>query len=317
MRRRNRYNNVKKERAVMIASTVFVLAAMTVTGIYVKSSNDAEKNDGYHIDFETLEEQAQKENDQPYQAQNQDNPANVSDDALDYAPPLAAADSGGVKIPGLTDGNPILLEDDNALLDEMGEVGQAEETDRDNEQTLADEAAMAADAANEAVAEDEMVQNPVSEDVQAEQVPVLEPQVSYSIVAGESLVWPVSGNVLINYSMDRTVYFATLQQYKYNPGIVIEATEGIAISSCAAGVITDIFYSEELGNGVKVDIGRGYTAIYGQLKDLQVVEGGIVSEGTVLGFVASPTKYYGVEGTNAYFALEKDGQPVNPFGILE
>ena len=31
------------------------------------------------------------------------------------------------------------------------------------------------------------------------------------------MIWPVSGTVLMNYSMDKTVYFATLDQYKYNP----------------------------------------------------------------------------------------------------
>lgn len=31
------------------------------------------------------------------------------------------------------------------------------------------------------------------------------------------LAWPVDGNVMMNYSMDKTIYFATLDQYKYNP----------------------------------------------------------------------------------------------------
>ena len=31
------------------------------------------------------------------------------------------------------------------------------------------------------------------------------------------LLWPVDGNVLMSYSMDKTVYFSTLDQYRYNP----------------------------------------------------------------------------------------------------
>ena len=39
---------------------------------------------------------------------------------------------------------------------------------------------------------------------------------------GESiLLWPVDGNVIMNYSMDKTVYFSTLDQYKYNPALII------------------------------------------------------------------------------------------------
>ena len=49
--RRNRRNNAKKERAIMIASSAFVLTALTMTGIYMKSSNVEQQDDGYTIDF--------------------------------------------------------------------------------------------------------------------------------------------------------------------------------------------------------------------------------------------------------------------------
>ena len=34
-----------------------------------------------------------------------------------------------------------------------------------------------------------------------------------------NLVWPVNGTVLMSYSMDKTIYFSTLDQYKYNPAL--------------------------------------------------------------------------------------------------
>ena len=51
----------------------------------------------------------------------------------------------------------------------------------------------------------------------------------------DTLVWPISGNILVNFSMDQTIYFPTLDQYKYNPAIVIEAHEGDLITAAAAG----------------------------------------------------------------------------------
>ena len=39
--------------------------------------------------------------------------------------------------------------------------------------------------------------------------------------------------------------------------------------------------------------------------------------GHVLGYVAEPTKYYSVEGSNLYFALQKDGQPVDPVAFFQ
>ncbi len=40
------------------------------------------------------------------------------------------------------------------------------------------------------------------------------------------LEWPASGATLIGYSMDQTVYFPTLEQYKYNPAIIIGGQVG-------------------------------------------------------------------------------------------
>ena len=31
----------------------------------------------------------------------------------------------------------------------------------------------------------------------------------------DGMLWPMEGNVILNYSMDSTIYFATLDQYKY------------------------------------------------------------------------------------------------------
>jgi len=46
--------------------------------------------------------------------------------------------------------------------------------------------------------------------------------------------------------------------------------------------------------------------------DIQVTEGAYVNVGQVLGAVAAPSRYYSLEGTNLYFAMTKDGEPVNP-----
>ena len=47
MVRRNR-NSVRKERAIMLASSVLVLTALTVTGVFVKRNNNEEKEDYFY-----------------------------------------------------------------------------------------------------------------------------------------------------------------------------------------------------------------------------------------------------------------------------
>lgn len=131
------------------------------------------------------------------------------------------------------------------------------------------------------------------------------------------LSWPIQGEVLMEYSMDKTVYFATLKQYKYNPGLLIQGEEGAMVYAGADGVVQSIAQNDELGLTVTIDLGNSYTVTYGQLKSLNVEEGAGVSDGSLIGLVASPTKYYSVEGDHVYMELKKDGQPIDPLDYLD
>lgn len=140
---------------------------------------------------------------------------------------------------------------------------------------------------------------------------------SLSFSGSDVLRWPIQGDILINYSMDESVYFGTLDQYKYNPALVIRGDVNAQVSAAAAGQVVGIETTAETGETVTMDIGSGYQLIYGQLKDLQVSEGDFVEAGDLIGYISEPTKYYSVEGSNLYFAMTKDGAPVNPLNYLE
>lgn len=139
-------------------------------------------------------------------------------------------------------------------------------------------------------------------------------QINFS--EGDTLIWPVSGAVLMNYSMDETVYFSTLDQYKYNPALIIGGAVNDQVISAGKGIVKSIDRSAQVGTTVNVDMGNGYEAIYGQLQDVQVKTGDQVEAKTVIGYLAEPTRYYSVEGCNLYFEFRKDGQPVDPLSYL-
>lgn len=131
------------------------------------------------------------------------------------------------------------------------------------------------------------------------------------------LEWPASGAVLINYSMDQTVYFSTLDQYKYNPALIIGGEVGENIGASAPGIVTAVEQDAQTGLTVTLDMGNGYTAVYGQLKEVPVQIGDYVNTGEIVGYLSEPTKYYSVEGANLYFEVLKDGEPVNPLDYME
>ena len=130
------------------------------------------------------------------------------------------------------------------------------------------------------------------------------------------LIWPIEGTVLLDYSMESTIFFPTLQQYQYNPAMVISGKVNQKVYFIAKGKITDISTNEETGCTVTQDIGDGYLAVYGQLKELNYEVGDMVESGQVVGYVSEPTKYYSTEGSNIYFQILKDGEPIDPEEIL-
>ena len=133
----------------------------------------------------------------------------------------------------------------------------------------------------------------------------------------DKLSWPVTGNIVLGYSMDTTTYFPTLDQYKVNPANVIQSEVRTPVSAPADARVVSVGTNEEIGNYVDLDLGNGYTAVCGQLKEIPVVENEYVRQGDLLGYVAEPTKYYALEGTNVFFEFLKDGVPVDALDFLE
>ena len=253
---KRRRKNKRKERMIMLGSSVMVLSALTVTGLYVKEKKEVPKEE-YVVDLSELEE--------------------VETDEYAY--------------------------DNSQKEEDSREVTSLDVWEKEDMWTVTDDAR-----------EDK------EEEVETEEVffdifTAKEEELSFS--EEERLLWPVVGNVLINYDMEKPVYFSTLDQFKLSPAIVIQAKQGQNIYSAARGKVTKIEKTQELGNTITVDIGSGYEIVYGQLTNMQVKEGDMVEKEAYLADVAAPTKYYSVEGDNIYFALRKDGQPVNPMTKLQ
>jgi murein DD-endopeptidase MepM/ murein hydrolase activator NlpD len=128
--------------------------------------------------------------------------------------------------------------------------------------------------------------------------------------------WPIYGTLLLDYNMDQTTYFPTLDQYRMSPAIAVQSEEGAPVAAAAEGEVYSISEDPKTGTTLTMELGNGYQAIYGQLKDLTVEEGDVVTKGTTIGYVAAPTIYYSAEGTNLYFAMKKDGEPIDPILYL-
>lgn len=280
----------KKEQVIMLTSSLFVLTALTMTGVYVKGNNAKEQKEEYRLDFSQLEQgqdadglMVKNQNPMVEEAPNND---------LDYEPDLEEVGSVNVQNPEM----------------EVAEVAEADDTRMGNPET---------DTENTSGSEEQPENAETGEAQESNSQSVASVEKMDLHFSGENtLALPVIGKVLVNFSMEEPVYFATLEQYRLSPAMVIGVTEGTDVAAMWEAQITDITHSNELGNLVTMSFGDGYECIYGQLEDLQVSVGSYVQKGDIIGKVAAPTKYYSVEGANLYLELLKDEVPVDPMSYM-
>lgn len=321
--RRNQYddkNDRKKERVIMLASAVLVLAAMTATGIYVRQSMNTERDDGYTVDFETLEEEEKAKAEAAKEAEAKEAAAKEATARGKAAKEAEAKEASGkaekVNMDSDLDYDPSATESPlESAVKPVQEENERLTKDRDLDAKEAIDLKSLEDTASDLSAQDSTTKNGAEAGEEATQTSAnVAPTLSFSDQS--SLMWPVVGDVLIPYSMDKSVYFATLGQYKYSPALVIGAATGTAIYAPANAQITNITYSAVNGNMVEMDLGNGYTMTLGQLEDISVTKGGYVFTGDPIGKVAAPTKYYSVEGSNLYLKMTLQQAAVNPMDWL-
>ncbi len=303
--RRNRRKGLAKERFLMVASAVLVLGSLTATGLWL-GRDGKNKDEEYVVDLSAIENGSTGRAGENEGTLAESVRQEISTNDLDYDPYFQETNSQKVENPDESDSASMSdgakSEDSDRKADEKGGAGQG--------------AAVENESAEAKSGENETGEQP--EEEAGEGTPALSTAMQPALTFSDSdtLIWPVVGNILVNYSMDKTVYFPTLQQYKYNPAIIIQANQGDLITAASAGKVISVFSDPQIGNGVTMELGGGYEVTYGQLTNILVSEGSYVATGDVIAEVAAPTKYFSVEGTNVYFKLTKDGEPVNPMTKL-
>lgn len=288
---KNRKQAVKRERIIMIVSSAVVMAALTMTGVYMKEKNEMEQDGNYSVDLAELETNVEDKYEEL--TENVQPPIEIADNHTVQEAPVVVVDDPVVEEP---------------LLDEELDYMPWEES-------LVDVSPIQVTEVGSGLVEIPGLTDIVEETPIQEAVPQVVEQELY-FAEEEGLYAPVTGEIMMHYNMDNTVYFATLDQYKYNPAVIFKAEEGSNVLASADGRVKEIYQNEEIGYAIVVDLGNGYEATYGQLAAIYAQVGDYVTANQVIATVAPPTKYYVTEGCNLYFAMKKDGNVINPEGML-
>jgi len=201
--------------------------------------------------------------------------------------------------PAITTQKPVSVDDNGSATDENAIIAVPAADDQNNAA-----AAPAVDQSDEAA--------PVAN--------VEEPAQEKTFTAftdGDTLDWPLVGDIVMDFSADRVVYDKTLDQYRTNNVLCIAGDLGAPVSAAAAGKVTDIYTTNEDGKSVVIDMGNGWTTTYSQLGDNVAVNvGDVVETGQNIGYVGSPSIYTVLLGSHLGFEVEKDSVAVNPTDLL-
>lgn len=280
MKMNNKNNAPKKRKGAKVGLALCMAAALVLTGVY--TFNQYKSN--VKKEMAKIEEESKKELDR-----------------------YESADAGDTVSENETD----FTQEEYSAETETGEMADTETTDA--EQNTGSDMTADGNTTTQAIPQEADTAQENETDVQ--ETGGTGDQINFN--ENDKLIWPVSGAVLMNYSMDETVYFSTLDEYKYNPALIIGGAVNDQVISAGKGIVKSIDKTPQQGTTVTIDMGNGYEAIYGQLQNVQVKTGDSVEAKTVLGYLAEPTRYYSVEGCNLYFEFRKDGQPIDPIKYLE
>lgn len=271
-----------KEKLVMYTTTALVIGACFVAGAYVNKLNDI-KDDGYIVDLSELDGETQ-------------------------------ANQGAAEN---TETNTV---NSKSVINDRKDT--VEKTLPAAEEKITEQLSVGSGAVDgKAVNEKEVVskKDTITEEVNTPNTEVMGNLSDEILQFGieDKMMWPIKGDVIISYSMDKTVYFPTLDQYKYNPAIYVSGKEGDTVSAVAKGRVLEVGENAEVGQYVLMELGDGYEVTYGQLEEINVTNGDIVSKGQVIARLAAPTKYNSAEGPVLYLSVNKDGTSINPLDYLE
>ena len=328
-RRRNKVD-MEKIFATVISLAIMVALVVGVVSI-LKSNNSKGENKHNYIDLNEINEALSNENPENETLLQADDREDESRNDRHVENTTDAEDGKGGKKAAEVTGE-IDADIDTALeVPNTGDDAEGTKTaDKSRDEAAPDDTAgegqaVAAntdtqEATAENVSEPATFDVPASENVDSEATPVSASTATilgYNFSEESTMMWPTTGNVILNYNMTNTIYFPTLDVYRCNPAIIISADEDSVVSAAADGIVIAVYETNETGLTMEIALGNDYVMTYGQLKNLTVGVGSQVKRGDVIASVAAPSSYYTVEGSNLYFRLDKGDTSVNPMDFID
>ena len=125
-------------------------------------------------------------------------------------------------------------------------------------------------------------------------------------VDANRLPWPLEGQVLTRFGMQRHPQFRTMV---FRRGIEISAREGEAVHAVSDGNVAFADWYKGYGRLMIVEHGPGFYTLYGNLSRLDLKKGDRVTKSQVLGLAGDTGS---LKGSKLYFEMRRNGEAQDP-----
>ena len=279
-----------KDNAFYLSLGLGLLAILAVVAVYTKQQSDTQvaEND---LDLNVASDYSEISTEEPENELVEETNADVAEDMND---------------------------EDSLVTEGTLEEGESTAEEMPDEDVLAEGDGTEESATDESLAtQTETVETDAQTTDGQDSVPVTTDAGQLDFNSEKTITWPVSGEVILPYSMETTVYFETLDQYKCNPGMLIKAGNGTTVQNAYLGQVTKVTSDDTYGNQVTLYIGNDYSIVYGQLDTIYVKEGDFVKAGQSIGTVGNPTDSFAEEGTHLFFQMLQGEETIDPMLFIE
>ena len=127
------------------------------------------------------------------------------------------------------------------------------------------------------------------------------------------VVSPLDGTTVTVFSMTELLYDPTMADWRTHDGIDVQADEGAAVKTAAAGTVQSVTDDELMGTTVVIQHDGGYATQYSSLQaDVPVQQGQQVAAGEVIGRVGATSAAESRMGPHLHFSVSRDGAVIDP-----
>mgnify|MGYP002696580141 FL=1 len=113
--------------------------------------------------------------------------------------------------------------------------------------------------------------------------------------------------------MTELLYDPTMADWRTHDGIDVQADEGAAVKTAAAGTVQSVTDDELMGTTVVIQHEGGYATQYSSLQaDVPVQQGQQVAAGEVIGRVGATSAAESRMGPHLHFSVSRDGAVIDP-----